>query len=51
MKEIEMFSDMQRVRHLASHVWRHFRQDRCFEEAASLGYTSLLAIVPLFAGA
>ena len=49
MKEMEMFSNMQRVRHLASHVWRHFRQDRCFEEAASLGYTSLLAIVPLFA--
>jgi membrane protein len=49
VKEIEMFSDMQRVRNLAAHVWRHFKQDRCFEEAASLGYTSLLAIVPLFA--
>ncbi len=44
-----MFSNMQRVKQLASHVWRHFRQDRCFEEAASLGYTSLLAIVPLLA--
>ena len=49
MKEVEVFSNMQRVRQLAAHVWRHFRQDRCFEEAASLGYTSLLAIVPLFA--
>lgn len=49
MKEEEIFDNMQRVRQLAAHVWRHFRQDRCFEEAASLGYTSLLAIVPLFA--
>jgi len=38
-----------RVRALAEHVWRHFREDRCFEEAASLGYTSLIAIVPLLA--
>jgi membrane protein len=36
-------------RRLARHVWAHFRQDRCFEEAASLGFTSLLAIVPLLA--
>jgi len=35
--------------HLASHVWKHFSEDRCFEEAASLGYTSLLALVPLLA--
>ena len=49
MKELEKFSNMQRVRRLAAHVWRHFKQDRCFEEAASLGYTSLLAIVPLLA--
>ena len=49
MQEVENFNNMQRVRQLAAHVWRHFRQDRCFEEAASLGYTSLLAIVPLFA--
>jgi len=38
-----------RARRLAHHVWKHFQEDRCFEEAASLGYTSLLAIVPLFA--
>ena len=49
MNEVEMFSNMQRVKQLAAHVWRHFKQDRCFEEAASLGYTSLLAIVPLLA--
>ncbi len=49
VEELELFSNMQRVRRLAAHVWRHFKQDRCFEEAASLGYTSLLAIVPLLA--
>ena len=49
MEKVELFNTMQRVRRLAVHVWRHFKQDRCFEEAASLGYTSLLAIVPLLA--
>ena len=38
-----------RSRRLASHVWKHFQEDRCFEEAASLGFTSLLALVPLLA--
>jgi membrane protein len=38
-----------RGRRLARHVWKHFQEDRCFEEAASLGYTSLLALVPLLA--
>ena len=38
-----------RPRRLASHVWKHFREDRCFEEAASLAFTSLLALVPLLA--
>jgi membrane protein len=40
---------LKRGRRLALHVWTHFRQDRCFEEAASLGFTSLLAMVPLLA--
>jgi membrane protein len=39
----------ERLRRLAAHMWRHFRQDRCFEEAASLSYTSLLSLVPLLA--
>jgi membrane protein len=30
-------------------MWRHFKQDRCLEEAASLSYTSLLSLVPLLA--
>jgi len=37
------------VNRLASHVWKHFQEDRCLEEAASLSYTSLLAMVPLLA--
>lgn len=38
-----------RARRLLRHVWTHFREDRCMEEAASLGYTSLLSLVPLLA--
>jgi membrane protein len=38
-----------RVKRLARHVWGHFQEDRCFEEAASLSYTSLLSMVPLLA--
>jgi len=40
---------LKRAKRLALHVWKHFQEDRCFEEAASLGYTSLLAMVPLLA--
>jgi membrane protein len=40
---------LRRLKRLTHHVWKHFQEDRCFEEAASLGYTSLLAMVPLFA--
>jgi len=46
---LESFSSIPRVRRLASHVWRHFGEDRLFDEAASLSYTSLLSMVPLFA--
>jgi membrane protein len=38
-----------RGKRLARHVWTHFQEDRCFEEAASLSYTSLLSMVPLLA--
>ncbi len=38
-----------RLKRLARHVWQHFQEDRCMEEAASLSYTSLLAMVPLLA--
>lgn len=38
-----------RIKRLMRHVWKHFKHDRLFEEAASLSYTSLLALVPLAA--
>lgn len=38
-----------RGKRLARHVWAHFQEDRCFAEAASLSYTSLLSLVPLLA--
>ncbi|MEJ2534299.1 MAG: YihY family inner membrane protein [Gammaproteobacteria bacterium] len=42
-------TDPRRARALARHAWKHFREDRCFDEAASLSYTSLLSLVPLLA--
>lgn len=49
MNVLESFSSVPRVKRLANHVWRHFREDRLFDEAASLSYTSLLSMVPLLA--
>ncbi|MGK2926119.1 MAG: YihY family inner membrane protein [Lysobacterales bacterium] len=46
---IDVQLHLKRGKRLARHVWTHFQEDRCFEEAASLGYTSLLAMVPLLA--
>lgn len=37
------------LRSFGRHLWRQFREDRCFEAAGSLSYTSLLALVPLMA--
>lgn len=34
-------------RAFSRHLWQHFREDRSFESAAALSYTSLLALVPL----
>ncbi len=42
-------ADLKQLRQLSQHVWKHFKEDRCFDEAASLCYTSLLALVPLLA--
>ncbi len=44
-----VFTDVNLGRRLLAHMWRHFKEDRCFAEAASLGYTSLLSLVPLLA--
>ena len=49
MNVLESFSSIPRVRQLAAHVWRHYGEDRLFDEAASLSYTSLLSMVPLLA--
>ena len=49
MNVLESFSSISRVKRLAAHVWRHFSEDRLFDEAASLSYTSLLSMVPLLA--
>jgi len=46
---LESFSSIPQVKRLAAHVWRHFSEDRLFDEAASLSYTSLLSMVPLLA--
>lgn len=49
MNVVESFGNMTRIKRLADHVWRHFGEDRLFDEAASLSYTSLLSMVPLLA--
>jgi len=37
------------LRAFGTHLWQHFRQDRCLEAAGALSYTTLLALVPLMA--
>ena len=49
MNVLDSFRSIPRLKRLASHVWRHFGEDRLFDEAASLSYTSLLSMVPLLA--
>lgn len=44
-----VLTDHRKARAMARHVWRHFKQDRLMDEAASLSYTSLLSLVPLLA--
>lgn len=46
---IEAFFDPRWLRAFGHHLARHFREDRSFESAAALSYTSLLALVPLMA--
>jgi len=47
--DLDLHTQGRRLKRLARHVWQHFQEDRCLEEAASLSYTSLLAMVPLLA--
>ncbi len=37
------------LKSFVQHLWQHFGEVRCFESAAMLSYTTLLAIVPLMA--
>ena len=47
--DLDIATSLSRGQRLTKHVWQHFLEDRCLEEAASLSYTSLLALVPLLA--
>lgn len=47
--KLDVQAQVARGKRLARHVWDHFQEDRCLEEAASLSYTSLLSMVPLLA--
>ena len=38
-----------RLRAFARFLWRRFRDDKCFETAGALSYTTLFAIVPMLA--
>ncbi len=42
-------SDPAWLKAFARHLWRQFREDRSWEAAGALSYTSLLALVPLMA--
>jgi membrane protein len=46
---VQAMTDPGWYRAFGLHLWRHFREDRSFEAAAALSYTSLLALVPLMA--
>jgi len=45
----EALTDPHWLRAFGRHLWAHFRQDRSFESAGALSYTTLLALVPLTA--
>ena len=47
--QLDVQRQYKRAKRLLRHVWAHFKEDRSLEEAASLGYTSLLSLVPLLA--
>ncbi len=46
---IGALTDIDWLRSFSDHLWHHFREDRCFEAAGALSYTTLLALVPLLA--
>lgn len=46
---LQALLDSRRLKAFGLHLWQQFREDRSFESAAALSYTSLLALVPLMA--
>lgn len=46
---LEALLDPRWLKAFGRHLWQHFREDRSFESAGALSYTSLLALVPLMA--
>ena len=46
---MEAVTDPNWLKAFGRHLWQHFREDRNFEAAGALSYTSLLALVPLMA--
>ena len=48
-KNLDPQLHLKRGKRLLRHVWTHFQEDRCLAEAASLGYTSLLSLIPMLA--
>ena len=46
---LEGLFDPGRLKAFSRHLWQQFREDRSFESAGALSYTSLLALVPLMA--
>jgi membrane protein len=46
---LEALTDPHWLRSFGRHLWAHFRQDRSFESAGALSFTTLLALVPLTA--
>jgi len=45
----EALLDTRWLKAFGHHLWQQFREDRSFESAGALSYTSLLALVPLMA--
>lgn len=46
---LETLIEPGRLKAFGRHLWQQFREDRSFESAGALSYTSLLALVPLMA--
>ena len=46
---LDALVDSRWLKAFSRHLWQQFREDRSFESAGALSYTSLLALVPLMA--